>query len=228
MPAHGQGKGDKMILLKLAAGAVAALLGCGLLVCADSTVEQAGPAAHPRWNMPQVAVEITVSQLALALFLPLYYGVGWTDLLRTLLMLAILWPCAWADAQVCLIPNRVLALGSLLGVALLGGEILYRPGQIRYQVLRVIIAAVALLLTALICRLVSPRAVGMGDVKILAVMGFCLGMDLVWPALFFSFMLLFGVCVFLLITRRAKRTDSIPFAPFLLAGTLLAAFLTGI
>lgn len=229
MPMLGRGKGDRtMILLELVAGAAAALLGWGLLVCANDTVEQAGSTAHPQWRMSWTVMAMTASQLALALFLPVYYGVGGPDLLRTLLMVAILWACAWSDAQVCLIPNRVLVLGSLLGTALLGGEILWQPGQIRYWVLRAVVAAVVLLLTALVCRLVSPRAVGMGDVKILAVMGFCLGMDLVWSALFFSFVLLFGVCVFLLLTRRAKRTDSIPFAPFLLAGTLLAAFLTGI
>lgn len=217
-----------MILLYLCLGAVAALWGWGLLVCADTTVKQAGQPAHPGWKMYRAAGPMAVCQLAVALFLPLFYGLDWTDVLRTLLMLAVLWACAWSDTQVCLIPNRVLALGSLLGAVLLGVEILFRPQQIRYYLLRVAIAAVALLFTALLCRLVSPRAVGMGDVKLLAVLGFCLGMDLVWPALFFSFLLLFVVCVFLLLTRRAKRTDSIPFAPFLLAGTLLAAFLTGI
>lgn len=217
-----------MMLLYFCFGAVAVLCGWMLLVCADTTVQQAGYAAHPGWKMHRAVGLMAVCQMAVALFLPLFYGVDRTDALRTLLMLAVLWACAWSDAQVCLIPNRVLMLGSLLAAMLLGAEILIRPQQIRYYVLRVVIAAVALLLTALVCRLVSPRAVGMGDVKILAVMGFCLGMDLVWPALFFSFVLLFAVCVFLLLTRRAKRTDSIPFAPFLLAGTLLAAFLTGI
>lgn len=217
-----------MILLYLAAGAAAALLGWLLLVWAAATVEEAGSPAHPGWRLPRVAVPMAVSLVAVALFLPLYYGIYWSDLLRTLLMVSVLWACGWADAQVCLIPNRVLLLGSLVAVALLGGEILFQPGQLRYWLLRVVIAAAALLLTALLCRLVSPRAVGMGDVKLLAAMGFCLGMDLVWPALFFSFVLLFAVCVFLLVTRRAKRTDSVPFAPFMLAGTLLAAFLTGI
>lgn len=229
MPVHGPGKGDDtMILLYLAAAAAALLLGWGMLVCAAATVTGAGQTIRSGWQIRRVIVPVAVSQLAVALFVPLYYGVGGVDLLRTLLMVDILWACAWSDAQVCLIPNRVLVLGSLVGTALLGMEILWQPQQFRYRVLRVAIAAGALLLTALLCRVVSPRAVGMGDVKLLAVMGFCLGMDLVWPALFFSFVILFAVCVFLLVTRRAKRTDSIPFAPFLLAGTLLAAFLTGI
>lgn len=164
----------------------------------------------------------------LALFLPTYYGLGTVDLLRTLLACAILWTCTWTDMRAYLIPNRVLAVGGVFAVAVLLLEIVLTPGQALYLFVRTAVAAVALLAAAGLCRLVSPRSVGMGDVKLLAMMGLCLGMDLVWSALFFSFVALFCVCVVLLITRRAKRTDSIPFAPFLLAGTVLAAFLTGI
>ena len=68
----------------------------------------------------------------------------------------------------------------------------------------------------------------MGDIKLLGMMGLGLGMDLVWMPLFFSFAAVFIFCIFLLLTKRAKRTDSIPFAPFLLFGALAAVFLNGI
>lgn len=217
-----------MILLFAAEALAATLAGVLLLTWARQTVREDGAPEPKFWTLRRTAAAMLVSQMALALFLPLYYGISQSDLLRTLLMVCILWPCAWADAQVCLIPNRVLLLGGVLSLGLLGVEILQQPQQAVYLTLRVAVAAGALLLAALLCRLISPKAVGMGDVKILAVMGLCLGTDLIWPALFFSFVVLFFVCVFLLVTHRAKRSDSIPFAPFLLAGTLLAAFLTGI
>lgn len=175
-----------------------------------------------------VATAMVVVNIALALFLTEFYGLEIMALLRTLLVCAILWACAWSDARAYLIPNRVLAVGSVLAAAVLLLEIALTPGQAVYLLASTAVAMAALLLAAGLCRLVSPRAVGMGDVKLLAVMGLCLGSDLVWPALFFSFVTVFCVCVVLLLARRVKRTDSIPFAPFLLAGTLLAAFLTGI
>lgn len=214
--------------LAIAAALGAALLGGLLLRCAQQTVQQQGAAPRRGWGVRCVLAYIAVCQVAVALALTLYYGVVWQDLLRTLLALAILWPCAWADAQVRLIPNRVLLPGTVLCAALLAVEILLQPQQALYFAVRALLAGAALLLTALLCRALSPQAVGMGDVKLLGVLGFCLGMDLVWPALFFGFLLLFVVCVFLLLTHRVSRSDSVPFAPFLLAGTVLAAFLTGI
>lgn len=216
------------LLFALAGVLPAVLVGVLMLYWAGQTAEEAGGAPPKFWTLGRVAAAMAVSQLILAVFLTLYYGISVTDLLRTLLMVSILWASAWADARVCLIPNRVLLVGALLSLLVLGVEILQQPGLVTYLVLRPVVAALALLLATLLCRAISPKGVGMGDVKLLAVMGFCLGSDLVWPALFFSFVVLFVVCVFLLATRRAKRSDSISFAPFLLVGTLLAACMTGI
>lgn len=233
MPRPGPAEDKPMdkILLSLLAAVVCSLAGVLLLRTAEQAAADTDEADRTTLRLPPKGVWIgamAVLNLALALFLPAYYGLGVLDLCRTLLMGAILWACAWADARAYLIPNRVLALGSVFAAALLALELALNPGQALYLLIRTAVAVAALLLAAGLCRAVSPRAVGMGDVKLLAVMGLCLGMDLVWPALFFSFVAVFCVCVVLLITRRAKRTDSIPFAPFLLAGTLLAAFLTGI
>lgn len=203
-------------------------LGWVLLVLAERTVRGTGHTVKKSWEIRRVIVPLAVCQVVLAFFLPVYYGVVQQDLLRTLLMVSVLWACAWSDVQVCLIPNRVVLVGALGSLLLMGIEILQQPQQMLYIVVRSGMAAAALLVTALLCRAISPKAVGMGDVKILAVMGLGLGMDLVWPALFFSFALLFVVCVGLLITRKATRSDSVPFAPFLCVGTVLAAFLTGI
>lgn len=219
------------IIISLLTAAACSLAGLLLLRMAEQYIQAVDEAERTSIPLPSIrvtAVIMTVIHLGLALFLPWFYGLGTIQLLRTLLMSAILWACAWADAGACLIPNRVLAVGTVLSAAVLLLELALNPGDARYLLVQTAVGVVALLLAAGLCRAVSPKAVGMGDVKLLAVMGFCLGMELVWPALFFSFITIFCVCLVLLITRRAKRTDSIPFAPFLLAGTLLAAFLTGI
>lgn len=219
------------ILLSFSAAAVCSLAGILLLRIAFQTVNETDDAEKTTLPLPSfrlTAAAMAAVNLVLAFFLPGFYGLGWADLLRTLLMCAILWACAWSDARAYLIPNRVLAVGSVMAAAVLLLELAAAPSQAFYLLVQTAVSVVALLLAAGLCRAVSPRAVGMGDVKLLAVMGLCLGMELVWPALFFSFVVVFCVCVVLLIIRRAKRTDSIPFAPFLLAGTVLAAFLTGI
>ena len=196
------------ILLSFSAAAVCSLAGILLLRIAFQTVNETDDAEKTTLPLPSfrlTAAAMAAVNLVLAFFLPGFYGLGWADLLRTLLMCAILWACAWSDARAYLIPNRVLAVGSVMAAAVLLLELAAAPTQAFYLLVQTAVSVVALLLA-----------------------GLCLGMELVWPALFFSFVVVFCVCVVLLITRRAKRTDSIPFAPFLLAGTVLAAFLTGI
>lgn len=188
------------------------------------TATQTNAAGPPPWLWSAAAGLHT----GIALMLSLYYHTARPDILRTLVMCSILWPCAWADFQAFLIPNRVLLAGCAVNVILLGIELLAAPAQAVYLLVRTGTAVLALLAATLLCRLISPKAVGMGDIKLLAVMGFCLGNELVWGAVFFSLLVMFFYGIFVLVTRRAKRTDSIPLAPFLLIGTIAAAFLTGI
>lgn len=217
-----------VILLAMALGSVALTVWLFLLArhaLAKEAQDPPGPAKEPPlalWGL------ITVLHIGMVCMLSQYYHTAACDILRTLVMCSILWPCAWADRCAFLIPNRVLLAGCAICALQMGAEILLDPAQAIYILLRSGIAALALLAATLLCRLLSPQAIGMGDSKLLAVMGFCLGMELVWGAVFFSLLFVFFYGVFVLATKRAKRTDSIPFAPFLLIGTITAAFLTGI
>lgn len=191
---------------------------------ADVAAAPAGTAGPPAWLWLAVAV----LHIGMALMLSLYYHAAWPDILHTLVLCSIVWPCAWTDVRAFLIPNRVLLAGCVVNALLLGVELLTDPGQAVYFLVRTGTAVLALLAATLLCRLISPKAVGMGDIKLLAVMGFCLGNELVWSAVFFSLLVMFFYGIFVLATKRAERTDSIPLAPFLLIGTIAAAFLTGI
>jgi leader peptidase (prepilin peptidase)/N-methyltransferase len=72
--------------------------------------------------------------------------------------------------------------------------------------------------------LVLPAGLGMGDVKLAVLIGVLVG----FPAIFIS--LLVGiasgavVAVVLLVTKRRKRRDALPLAPFLIFGLVVAAF----
>lgn len=79
----------------------------------------------------------------------------------------------------------------------------------------------ALFAVYLLLALISPRGMGMGDVKLAGVLGFVLGW-FGWGPLavgaMMAFLLggLFGVI--LIVLRRARRTSGIPFGPWMLAG----------
>jgi leader peptidase (prepilin peptidase)/N-methyltransferase len=76
----------------------------------------------------------------------------------------------------------------------------------------------------LVIALISKGGMGMGDVKLYALLGFVLGFKLVLLSFFLS--TLFGAVIggFALIFKIVKRKQPIPFGPFIAAGTLMAYY----
>ena len=121
------------------------------------------------------------------------------------------------DLELRLIPNKVLAPAFVVGVALIAAFATDSLAE------RAIAAAAAFGLLFLVA-LVYPQGMGMGDVKLAAVLGLYLGRA-VAPALLFGFALgaLYGG---LLIARYGSeaRKRAVPFGPFLAAGSAIALF----
>nr|WP_281069700.1 A24 family peptidase [Nesterenkonia lacusekhoensis] len=125
------------------------------------------------------------------------------------------------------LPNRIIypwALFTLALLPLLG--LLLGDGS---AVLRAVAAGLTWALVFLGIRLVHPPSLGMGDVKLVLVLGVYAGF-LGWSAVGAAVVLscLSGglVSAVLLVTRRASRHTAIPFGPFLLLGTGLALLLS--
>src|SRR5690606_6691395 len=76
-----------------------------------------------------------------------------------------------------------------------------------------------------VLHLVSPRGLGMGDVRLAFVLAMFLGwLGWGWVALglFLGFLLGAVVGLALVVVKRRGRTEHIPFAPFLAGGAMLA------
>jgi leader peptidase (prepilin peptidase)/N-methyltransferase len=134
----------------------------------------------------------------------------------TLILLVV--PAALIDLEHRIIPNRLTGLGALL--ALVIGLALDPGGEPER-----LIAGAAAGGFLLIAALAYPGGMGMGDVKLVAVMGLFLG-----PAVAAAVLvgLLVGVLVGAVIIARkgarAGRKTAIPFGPFLALGALVAVF----
>lgn len=135
--------------------------------------------------------------------------------LRGVLVLVLV-PCALIDIERRIIPNRITypaaLVAVLLGLALDAG---HEPQRLLWAG----IAGGFLLLAAI----VNPAGMGMGDVKLLAVMGLFMGRPVVL-ALFLA--LLGPVFAAIVLARRhgvkAARKSALPFGPYLAVGGLIA------
>jgi leader peptidase (prepilin peptidase)/N-methyltransferase len=133
------------------------------------------------------------------------------------LLVLVLVPCTVVDLESRIIPNLITGPAAVIAIVI--GTALDPAGEPH----RLVWAAGAggfLLVTALI----SPAGMGMGDVKLLAVMGLCLG-SLGAVALFAALIAQVLAAAVLAVRHgvRAARKTTVPFGPYLAGGGVLMA-----
>lgn len=165
----------------------------------------------------RISARYPLTEIALALLYVLTVAVLWGDptaIALGLVFVSVLVTVTVTDLERRIIPNKVLLVASILGLAIAAiGD----PGSLPER-LAAAAAAGGLLFAA---ALAYPRGMGLGDVKLAAVMGLFLGRN-VGPAILVA--LLAGSVVGLGIIARhgaAARKQAIPFGPFLALGGLV-------
>lgn len=130
-----------------------------------------------------------------------------------LVFVAVLAAITLTDLERRVIPNAILLAGSVLGVAIVAAT---DPGSLPERAAAAAGAGAFLLLFAL----VYPRGMGMGDVKLAAVMGIFLGVSVI-PALFVGIALGAATGLWLMLRYGPEaRKHAVPFGPFLAIGGL--------
>ncbi len=158
-----------------------------------------------------------LTELALGGLYAATVAVLWGDLAEVLLgivFVTLLVAITLTDLKRRIIPNRVLLVGAGIGLAIV---VLGDPGSLPERMAAAGAAGGLLFLVAL----AYPQGMGLGDVKLAAVMGLFLGRE-VAPAILVA--LLAGSLVGLALIARegaAARKRAIPFGPFLALGGIV-------
>ncbi|MDD3840708.1 MAG: A24 family peptidase [Clostridia bacterium] len=147
--------------------------------------------------------------------------------LKSVALLSLLWPIAIVDYRSYRIPNIFIILGLVYRLIIFFFELIYQSDLVWMSLLSEVIAALALLVAALLCTLGLKNSIGYGDMKLFILMGFLLGLEGIWGAIFLSLIVSFFISAYLLITKRKTRKDAIPFGPAITIGTFLSICLTG-
>ena len=141
------------------------------------------------------------------------------ELLAYLWLAAVSVALAIIDVETHRLPDRIVFPTAIAVVVLLAAAAVVDGDGMR--LVQAVIGGVALFAFYLILALVRPGAMGFGDVKLAAVLGFALGWA-GWAQLVigaFAAFLLGGIfSIALLAAKRVKRTGGIPFGPWMLAG----------
>ncbi len=181
-------------------------------------VELAGAAAFVMvglWAAPQFAVASGVTAVVAAVL----------HLVALLYLAAISLALAIIDIETHRLPNVIVLPGYAVGAVLLGTAALLQGDLMGLG--RMAAGAGILFAFYFVLAIISPRGMGMGDVKLAGVLGLFLG-SLGWGQLAVgagaAFVLGGLFSIILLITRRAGRKSGIPFGPWMLLGAWVGVF----
>jgi leader peptidase (prepilin peptidase) / N-methyltransferase len=133
-------------------------------------------------------------------------------------LILVVVPAALIDLEHRIIPNRITGLGAVVALAIgLALDPAGEPGRL--------IAGLAAGGFLLLAALAYPGGMGMGDVKLAAVMGLFLGRA-VASAILIALLaaVVFGVFVMARKGARAGRKTAVPFGPFLALGAIVALY----
>lgn len=152
------------------------------------------------------------------LFVMAPYQIGWTwELIIAWSLISLFIIIIVSDIHYMVIPDKILIV--FAGIFLLERILLpLNPWWDSF------IGALVGFLLLLLIAFVSKGGMGGGDIKLFALIGFVLGIKLLFLSFFLSTLYgaIFGICALLL--KIVKRRQPIPFGPFIVAGTLTAYF----
>lgn len=148
-------------------------------------------------------------------------GYGILKALRYLILLCGTGIIGWIDAKEHRIPNKMIAALLVIRTILLAAEILAYPG---YGLSLIISAVGGFAFGGVmfgLCYLISRGGMGAGDVKLMAAVGYFMGMGGIFTVSFLS-ILCTGLCsVVLLIFKKIGMKDEMPFAPYVFLGMII-------
>jgi leader peptidase (prepilin peptidase)/N-methyltransferase len=205
------------VWLLVATGLTGLLVGWllpGIVVRHSPSGEDALPA--PSWPL------LALVTAGLFLIVSMHFGLSW-QLPAYFFFAAVAVVLAVIDARHRLLPNSVVMPSLGAGIMLLA---LAATGEAAWGALvRALLGGVVLFVVYLILALLSPAGLGMGDVKLAAVLGTFLGFQ-GWGTLFVGAVLasVVGAVVGLVVlaSRRGGPRSDVPFGPSMLVGAMVA------
>lgn len=149
------------------------------------------------------------------------YGYSYWKMQRYLILLYALPVLAWIDKKEKKLPNQILGVLALIRCVILVGEIASYTALWEEFLAHAFLGAAFSFVLMMAAYYISKKAIGMGDVKLLAIMGFYLGFSLNYTVLFVSLLFAAAYAVWNMLRKKLEAKDEIAFAPFVSAGLWL-------
>lgn len=156
-----------------------------------------------------------------------FHVYGWlpSKVIRYLVLIYGMMLIAYVDHEDRIIPNRILLCLSGIRFVLLVIEMVLYSNAIMELLSSALGGMFIGFIIFLIAYYISRKGIGMGDVKLIAVIGFYTGTSVLYGIMIISLFCCVAFSVVQLIRKKLTTKDFVAFGPFVAIGTVLALFL---
>lgn len=165
--------------------------------------------------------------LFVVFFRTIYIETSLLHQVKLLTLILILFPTALVDHKVQLIPNDFMLGALIIRMIFYVIEFFISPNMILMNLKDGFLSAAVIAGFFLIIHILFKNSIGMGDVKLFAIIGLYQGIWGASSAVFFSLVASFFLSVVLLLMKKVTKKDCISFAPSILLGTTISILLSG-
>lgn len=170
---------------------------------------------------------VLINAVVLFVFFDIYTITPMIHQLKLIILINLIFPMAAVDYKVCRIPNIFIIAALFVRAVVYAAEFIMLPSAAIEVLKEGVVGALVIGGFFLLILLVFKNSIGMGDIKLFVVMALYQGMWGAMNSIFFSLTVSFFLSVFLLVTKKKSRKDTISFAPSILVGTSIAICISG-
>lgn len=168
-----------------------------------------------------------VTSIILVTFFQLLYTISLLNQIKLIFLIYTIFPCAAVDYKTHKIPNLFLLCSLIIRICIFGIEFLISFPNAIEDVKNCVVGAAIIGGFFLVMFFLFKNSIGMGDIKLFAIIGLYQGLWGAINSVFFSLLVSFITSITLLISKKKKKKDVIAFAPCILLGTIIAICLAG-
>ncbi len=150
------------------------------------------------------------------------YNYELVKILSYIVLINVLVLLAYIDYKQKIIPNKILKLMIALRLIFLIVELILYKNMIYSIILSAFLGLIAGGGVFLLVAFILKNSIGMGDIKLVAVIGFYVGIGDLFSCVIWSLLISLISGVALILAKKINSKDMIPFAPFLMFGTILS------
>lgn len=155
------------------------------------------------------------------------YGYDITKALRLIILAAALVIIGKIDSLERIIPNLFIVYLAVMRTILLTADCVANMSQAGIILSAAVLGILYGSIVFIIARIFAKGSIGMGDIKLFAVIGYYLGSTSVIPAIIMSLLVAMVYGIIMICRKKMTIKDTISFGPYIAIGTIIVIIIGG-